>query len=184
VRLQQFYTACFNPYLNYHRRCAQADITFDEKGRRRCLYRRYQTPLETLLALPNPAQYLRPGLTPAVLQRIAGKPQRHRSGAAHAAGETPTLRAVAATGEGAVETRKSPKTKPGFFGSLESANHNGALSTFPPPRLRLLDWFRIYPGKELPPPPSKALPQAHSSIGKDYIAIGPWEWVGRVGEPQ
>ncbi len=26
---------------------------------------------ETLLALPNPAQYLRPGLTPAVLQRIA-----------------------------------------------------------------------------------------------------------------
>jgi hypothetical protein len=71
-RLQQFYTAYFNPYLNYHRPCAQADVTFDEKGRRRCLYRRYQTPLETLLALPHPAQYLRPGLTPAVLQRIAG----------------------------------------------------------------------------------------------------------------
>jgi transposase InsO family protein len=71
-RMQQFYTAYFNPYLNYHRPCAQADVTFDEKGRRRCLYRRYQTPLETLLALPNPAQYLRPGLTPAVLQRIAG----------------------------------------------------------------------------------------------------------------
>ena len=70
--MQQFYTAHFNPYLNYHRPCAQADITFDQKGRRRCLYRRYQTPLETLLALPNPAQYLRPGLTPAVLQRIAG----------------------------------------------------------------------------------------------------------------
>jgi transposase InsO family protein len=71
-RMQQFYTAYFNPYLNYHRPCAQADLSFDQKGRRRCLYRRYQTPLETLLALPNPAQYLRPGLTPAVLQRIAG----------------------------------------------------------------------------------------------------------------
>jgi transposase InsO family protein len=71
-RLQQFYTAYFNPYLNYHRPCAQADVTCDEKGRRRCLYRRYQTPLETLLALPTPAQYLRPGLTPAVLQRISG----------------------------------------------------------------------------------------------------------------
>jgi transposase InsO family protein len=70
-RMQQFYTAYFNPYLNYHRPCAQADITFDEKGRRRCLYHRYQTPLETLLALPHPAQYLRPGLTTAVLQRIA-----------------------------------------------------------------------------------------------------------------
>jgi hypothetical protein len=36
------------------------------------VYRRYQTPLETLLALPQPEQYLRPGLTLAVLQRIAG----------------------------------------------------------------------------------------------------------------
>ena len=45
--------------------------TIDDKGRSRCVYRRYQTPLETLLALPQPAQYLRPGLTPAVLQRIA-----------------------------------------------------------------------------------------------------------------
>jgi transposase InsO family protein len=70
-RIQQFYTASFNPYLNYHRPCAQADITIDEKGRSRCLYRRYQTPLETLLALPQPAQFLRPGLSLAVLQRIA-----------------------------------------------------------------------------------------------------------------
>jgi transposase InsO family protein len=70
-RIQQFYTAYFNPYLNYHRPCAQADIEIDEKGRPRCVYRRYQTPLETLLALPQPAQYLRDGLTLAVLQRIA-----------------------------------------------------------------------------------------------------------------
>jgi transposase InsO family protein len=70
--MQQFYTAYFNPYLNYHRPCAQPDLTLDEKGRTRYVYHRYQTPLETLLALPNPAQYLRPGLTVAVLQRIAG----------------------------------------------------------------------------------------------------------------
>lgn len=69
--LQQFYTAHFNPYLNYHRPCAQAEVSFDQKGRRHCFYRRYQTPLETLLALPNPTLYLRPGLTSAVLQRIA-----------------------------------------------------------------------------------------------------------------
>jgi transposase InsO family protein len=70
-RLQQFYSAHFNPYLNYHRPCAQAEVEVDAKGRKRCFYRRYQTPLETLLALPEPAQYLRPGLTVAVLQRIA-----------------------------------------------------------------------------------------------------------------
>lgn len=69
--LQHFYAAHFNPYLNYHRPCAQADIEVDEKGRQRRFYRRYQTPLETLLALPKVAQYLRPGISIAVLQRIA-----------------------------------------------------------------------------------------------------------------
>jgi len=70
--LQQFYVTHFNPYLNYHRPCAQAEVETDERGRQRCFYRRYQTPLETLLSLPQPGQYLRPGLTPAVLERIAG----------------------------------------------------------------------------------------------------------------
>src|SRR5271156_271185 len=59
-----------NPYLNYHRPCAQADVEIDKKGRKRICYRRYQTPLETLLALHNPAQYLRPGLTINALRRI------------------------------------------------------------------------------------------------------------------
>jgi hypothetical protein len=72
--LQHFYTAHFNPYLNYHRPCAQADIEIDAKGRQRRFYRRYQTPLETLLALPKAAQYLRPGISLAVLQRIAAAP--------------------------------------------------------------------------------------------------------------
>src|SRR5271157_4504757 len=51
--------------------CAQADIEVDEKGRQQRHYRRYQTPLETLLALSPPAPALRQGLTLAVLQRIA-----------------------------------------------------------------------------------------------------------------
>ncbi len=70
--LSSFYAHPLNPYLNYHRPCAQPEIEIDEKGRRRCHYRRYQTPLEALLALPHPGQYLRPGLTLAVLRRIAG----------------------------------------------------------------------------------------------------------------
>jgi transposase InsO family protein len=71
-RIHQFYSAHLNPYLNYHRPCAQADVEVDAKGRKRRRYRRYQTPLETLLALYKPQQYLRPGLTLATLQRIAG----------------------------------------------------------------------------------------------------------------
>jgi transposase InsO family protein len=99
----------------------------------------------------GPAQ---PGAVPAPRThpcRVAthrGNPQRHRSRPAHATGETPALRVLAATREGAVEMTEPEnpqKQNQGFSASLESAKNKGALSTFPPPRLRLLDWFRIYP---------------------------------------
>jgi len=70
--LNAFYRHYLNPYLNYHRPCAQAEAQWDAKGRKRIRYRRYQTPLETLLGLPNPAQYLRQGLSVNALKRIAG----------------------------------------------------------------------------------------------------------------
>jgi transposase InsO family protein len=69
--INSFYREFLNPYLNYHRPCAQADVQIDEKGRKRVRYKRYQTPLETLLALEKPAQYLRPGLSINALKRIA-----------------------------------------------------------------------------------------------------------------
>jgi hypothetical protein len=59
-----------NPYLNYHRPCAQADVEIDGKGRKRVSYKRYQTPLETLSLLGKPAQYLRNGLSMNALERI------------------------------------------------------------------------------------------------------------------
>jgi transposase InsO family protein len=71
-RINDFYREHLNPYLNYHRPCAQADVEIDEKGRKRVCYKRYQTPLETLLALDKPAQYLRQGLSINALKRIAG----------------------------------------------------------------------------------------------------------------
>lgn len=71
-RINSFYREYLNPYLNYHRPCAQADVEIDDKGRKRIRYKRYQTPLETLLALDKPAQYLRQGLSINALKRIAG----------------------------------------------------------------------------------------------------------------
>lgn len=70
-RINDFYREFLNPYLNYHRPCAQADVQIDERGRKRVRYKRYQTPLETLLALNKPAQYLRPGISINTLKRIA-----------------------------------------------------------------------------------------------------------------
>jgi transposase InsO family protein len=69
--IQRFYREHFNPYLNFHRPCAQPELEVDDKGRTRRIYRRYQTPLETLLSLPQPAQYLRTGFTLGALQRTA-----------------------------------------------------------------------------------------------------------------
>jgi len=69
--INDFYCEYLNPYLNYHRPCAQADVKIDEKGRKRVSYKRYQTPLETLLLLDEPAQYLRQGLSINALKRVA-----------------------------------------------------------------------------------------------------------------
>jgi transposase InsO family protein len=69
--LNDFYCQYLNPYLNYHRPCAQADVRIDEKGRKRVSYKRYQTPLETLSLLDKPAQYLRNGLSMNALKRVA-----------------------------------------------------------------------------------------------------------------
>ena len=70
-RIDSFYREFLNPYLNYHRPCAQAEVEIDPRGRKRVRYKRYQTPLETLLGLDKPAQYLRPGLSINALKRIA-----------------------------------------------------------------------------------------------------------------
>ena len=70
--INDFYCEFLNPYLNYHRPCAQADVNIDEKGRKRIRYKRYQTPLETLSLLDKPAQYLRDGLSMNALKRVAG----------------------------------------------------------------------------------------------------------------
>ena len=70
--INDFYCEYLNPYLNYHRPCAQAEVRIDEKGRKHVRYKRYQTPLETLSLLDKPAQYLRNGLSIKALERVAG----------------------------------------------------------------------------------------------------------------
>src|SRR5271157_268263 len=69
--INQFYTGFLNPYVNYHRPSAQAEVRIDQKGRKQRIYKLWQTPLETLLALHRPQQFLRPGLSVAALKRVA-----------------------------------------------------------------------------------------------------------------
>lgn len=63
-RIQRFYTAHFNPYLNYHRPCGFAQLRVDERGRRRRHYRAedYATPYEKFRSLPEAHRYLKEGM--------------------------------------------------------------------------------------------------------------------------
>jgi transposase InsO family protein len=71
--ISRFYREHLNPYVNLHRPCAQADVETDAKGRKKRHYRRYQTPLETLLATPNHEQFLRPGQSAGKLRQQAAR---------------------------------------------------------------------------------------------------------------
>ena len=69
-----FYREHLNPYLNFHRPCAVAEIVEGAKGLRTRLYRWYATPWQILRQLPGVAGYLRPSITIQALdQRAAEK---------------------------------------------------------------------------------------------------------------
>ncbi|HEY7616992.1 MAG TPA: hypothetical protein VH744_09330 [Terriglobales bacterium] len=70
---QLFYTAYFNPYLNFHRPCGYATVVTNARGKRKRRYRHqdYQTPYEKLTSLPEWEKSLKAGITPALLERQA-----------------------------------------------------------------------------------------------------------------
>jgi hypothetical protein len=71
--LQKFYTAYFNPYLNFHRPCGYATVTTNARGKRKRVYRHkdYRTPYEKLMSLPEWEKCLKLGITAAWLQKQA-----------------------------------------------------------------------------------------------------------------
>jgi transposase InsO family protein len=71
--IQRFYTAYFNPYLNYHRPCGFARVLSDSRGRRQRHYAAedYATPYERLRLLPNSHRYLKDGMPWERLDKIA-----------------------------------------------------------------------------------------------------------------
>lgn len=70
-RVNQFHREFLNPYVNFHRPSAQPEVEIDAKGRKRRLYKQWLTPLEKLLSLDQPEQFLRQGRTLDALKRAA-----------------------------------------------------------------------------------------------------------------
>ena len=67
----EFYKSCFNAYLNYHRPCGFATIILDKKGKEKKIYKTYLTPYQRLKSMKNAKQYLKPGITFEMLDKIA-----------------------------------------------------------------------------------------------------------------
>ena len=71
--LQKFYTTQLNPYLNFHRPCGFATVSFDARGKRkrRYLHKDYTTPYEKFKMLPQAAEYLKEGVSLGRLDQLA-----------------------------------------------------------------------------------------------------------------
>ena len=69
--VDQFHRRHLNPYVNFHRPCAVAEIVEEPNGKRRRVYRQWATPFEIFRRLPQCESCLRPGVGMADLQRLA-----------------------------------------------------------------------------------------------------------------
>ena len=70
-RIQRFFTQHFNPYLNFHRPCGQAELVTNAQGKQKRVYRRYATPWEVFQQLPQAARYLKPGQSLRAIGQMA-----------------------------------------------------------------------------------------------------------------
>jgi hypothetical protein len=69
--VDQFHRRYLNPYVNFHRPCAVAEIVEQPNGKRQRVYRNWATPFEIFSQAPQCESRLRPGVSMAELQRFA-----------------------------------------------------------------------------------------------------------------
>jgi transposase InsO family protein len=69
--VDQFHRRYLNPYVNFHRPCAVAQILQEPNGKRKRVYRRWATPFEIFRQTPQCEAYLRPGVSLNELERFA-----------------------------------------------------------------------------------------------------------------
>jgi transposase InsO family protein len=70
--VDRFHRQHLNPYVNFHRPSAIAESIEHANGKRRRIYRRWGTPFEIFRQTAQCESYLRPGVSIAKLEQIAG----------------------------------------------------------------------------------------------------------------
>jgi hypothetical protein len=71
--VDQFHRRHLNPYVNFHRPCAIAEIVERPNGKRQRVYRQWATPFEIFSQAPGCESRLRPGVSRADLEAFAQK---------------------------------------------------------------------------------------------------------------
>jgi hypothetical protein len=69
--VDQFHRRYLNPYINFHRPCAVAEILEQPNGKRQRVYRKWATPFEIFSQAPQCQSRLRPGVSMAELESFA-----------------------------------------------------------------------------------------------------------------
>jgi hypothetical protein len=69
--VDQFHRRHLNPYVNFHRPCAVAEIVEQPNGKRQRVYRQWATPFEIFRQAPQCQSRLRPGVRMADLESFA-----------------------------------------------------------------------------------------------------------------
>jgi len=69
--VDRFHRRYLNPYVNFHRPCAVAEIVEESNGKRRRVYRKWATPFEIFSQMSQCESRLRPGVGMAELEGIA-----------------------------------------------------------------------------------------------------------------
>jgi transposase InsO family protein len=71
--INDFNQQYLNPYINFHRPCFFPETRTDDKGKQRKIYRyeNMMTPYDKLKSLPNAKDYLKPGTSFEILDKLA-----------------------------------------------------------------------------------------------------------------
>jgi hypothetical protein len=69
--VDRFHRQYLNPYVNFHRPCAVAQVITEPNGKRRRVYRKWATPFEIFSQAPQCESCLRPGISMADLESFA-----------------------------------------------------------------------------------------------------------------
>ena len=162
-KLQCFYAADFNPYLNYHRPCGFATVETASNGKRRRRYRLadYRTPCEKLLVARRAGELFEAGDHGDVSGATSGADERYRVCFADAAPQERTARRVplATLSEG-WESRARSRT--GRSGIRQGGRGQGKLVLLESPDQACA---------QLPPPPNPPPhPKHRHHHRKDFLA--------------